>query len=157
MSSKACHPWILSRECLQLYIYWNLELFLCDFDHYWNLKLDVGVLTIYRATTLEYLTGVLLQSGGCNDVLLVLLFPWKGYKLTEQGRSFFVMGWRLVSSETQGGQMLSTMTMDKDVAELPDMDASTISAEHRMFKREVGFLVNLSCRVLFIVSSTGCG
>ncbi|KAI6683686.1 hypothetical protein NL676_029599 [Syzygium grande] len=61
----------------------------------------------------------------------------KGYKLTEQGRSFFVMGWRLVSSETQGGQMLSTMTMDKDVAELPDMDASTISAEHRMFKREV--------------------
>ncbi|KAF7850191.1 hypothetical protein BT93_L5770 [Corymbia citriodora subsp. variegata] len=61
----------------------------------------------------------------------------KGYKLTEQGRSFFVMGWRLVSSETQGGQMLSTMTMDKDVAELPDMDASTMSAEHRLFKREV--------------------
>lgn len=48
------------------------------------------------------------------------------------------MGWRLVSSETQGGQMLSTMTMDKDVANFPDMDASTISAEHRLFKREVG-------------------
>lgn len=57
-----------------------------------------------------------------------------------------------MSSETQGGQMLSTMTMDKDVAELPDMDASTMSAEHRLFKREVGFFVNLSsCCVLVIV------
>lgn len=62
----------------------------------------------------------------------------KGYKLTKQGKSIFKMGWRQVSSETQGLIMSSTMTMEIDrPAENTKTDSSAISQEHMLFAREV--------------------
>ncbi|XP_030456779.1 uncharacterized protein LOC115677704 [Syzygium oleosum] len=61
----------------------------------------------------------------------------KGYKLTKQGRSIIQMGWRPVTSDMHGGKMLSTMTMDVDSVVLTEADASTMSQEHLLFKREV--------------------
>ncbi|KAK3040577.1 hypothetical protein RJ639_029023 [Escallonia herrerae] len=61
----------------------------------------------------------------------------KGYKLTNQGKSIIKMGWRQVTSEAQGGKMLSTMTMETNSVACTDMDASTISPDHLLFKREV--------------------
>ncbi|XP_044497867.1 5'-nucleotidase SurE [Mangifera indica] len=62
----------------------------------------------------------------------------KGYKLTKQGKSIFKMGWRQVSSETQGVRMSSTMTMETDQpAEKTKTDSSTVSHEHMLFTREV--------------------
>uniref|UniRef100_A0A5B7C3Q1 Survival protein SurE-like phosphatase/nucleotidase domain-containing protein n=1 Tax=Davidia involucrata TaxID=16924 RepID=A0A5B7C3Q1_DAVIN len=60
----------------------------------------------------------------------------KGYKLTKQGKSIGKMGWRQVTSDAQGGKMLSTMTMETNLA-CTEMDASTVSQEHILFKREV--------------------
>lgn len=51
------------------------------------------------------------------------------------------MGWRQVSSETQGVRMSSTMTMETDQpAEKTKTDSSTVSHEHMLFTREVGSL-----------------
>ncbi|XP_022138161.1 uncharacterized protein LOC111009400 [Momordica charantia] len=36
----------------------------------------------------------------------------RGYKVTKQGRCMYKMGWRRVASDSQGGKMLSTMTME---------------------------------------------
>ncbi|KAH7573768.1 hypothetical protein JRO89_XS03G0204500 [Xanthoceras sorbifolium] len=63
----------------------------------------------------------------------------KGYKLTKQGKSIFNMGWRQVTSETQGGKMLSTMTMETDSAAQTETDTSTALQDHLLFKREVFF------------------
>ncbi|KAK2974028.1 hypothetical protein RJ640_011393, partial [Escallonia rubra] len=60
-----------------------------------------------------------------------------GYKLTNQGKSIIKMGWRQVTSEAQGGKMLSTMTMETNSVACTDMDASTISPDHLLFNREV--------------------
>ncbi|XP_059649720.1 uncharacterized protein LOC132295461 [Cornus florida] len=60
----------------------------------------------------------------------------KGYKLTKQGKSIFKMGWRQVTSDAQGGKMLSTMTMDTNPA-FTETDTSTVSQEQLVFKREV--------------------
>ncbi|KAL7601286.1 hypothetical protein Lser_V15G25767 [Lactuca serriola] len=66
----------------------------------------------------------------------------KGYKLTKQGKSIVKMGWKRVSSDAQGAQMLSTMTMESNsVASNPD--ANSVSQEQLLFKREV-------CEFLFI-------
>nr|KAJ0204144.1 hypothetical protein LSAT_V11C500282640 [Lactuca sativa] len=60
----------------------------------------------------------------------------KGYKLTKQGKSIVKMGWKRVSSDAQGAQMLSTMTMESNsVASNPD--ANSVSQEQLLFKREV--------------------
>lgn len=61
----------------------------------------------------------------------------KGYKLTKQGKSIFKMGWRRVTSEMQGGKMLSTMTMDTDSAVTIETDTSTPLEEDLLFRREV--------------------
>ncbi|KDO74618.1 hypothetical protein CISIN_1g021451mg [Citrus sinensis] len=61
----------------------------------------------------------------------------KGYKLTKQGTSIFKMGWRRVTSEMQGGKMLSTMTMDTDSAVTIETDTSTPLEEDLLFRREV--------------------
>ncbi|GMN46680.1 hypothetical protein TIFTF001_015865 [Ficus carica] len=61
----------------------------------------------------------------------------KGYKLTKQGKSIFKMGWRDVTSDTRGGKMLSTMTMETDTAGSAETDAQNVSADHRLFQREV--------------------
>lgn len=47
------------------------------------------------------------------------------------------MGWRQVSSEMQGGKMLSSMEMDTDPAAKTGTDASTNSQGNLLFKREV--------------------
>ncbi|KAJ7980049.1 5'-nucleotidase surE [Quillaja saponaria] len=61
----------------------------------------------------------------------------KGYKLTTQGKSIIRMGWKQVTSGTQGGKMLSTMTMETDNEAPTETDTASISPDHLMFKREV--------------------
>ncbi|XP_058193185.1 uncharacterized protein LOC131310279 [Rhododendron vialii] len=61
----------------------------------------------------------------------------KGYKLTKQGKSFNKMGWRQVTSDTQGGKMLSTMTMETNSITSSDVDLPTISGESLLFERAV--------------------
>ncbi|POO02184.1 Survival protein SurE-like phosphatase/nucleotidase [Trema orientale] len=61
----------------------------------------------------------------------------KGYKLTKQGKSIFKMGWREVSSDFQGGKMLSTMTMETYLEGPAEYDSPTVSADYRFFQREV--------------------
>ncbi|XP_024931219.2 uncharacterized protein LOC107423200 isoform X2 [Ziziphus jujuba] len=61
----------------------------------------------------------------------------KGYKLTKQGKSIFQMGWRQVTSDKQGGKMLSTMTMDTNSPASTEIETPVISAENLLFKREI--------------------
>ncbi|KAB1223342.1 5'-nucleotidase SurE [Morella rubra] len=59
-----------------------------------------------------------------------------GYKLTKQGTSIFRMGWRQITSNMQGGKMLSTMTMEANSEASEETETSTISPECLVFKRE---------------------
>ncbi|KAM3308838.1 hypothetical protein P3S67_010582 [Capsicum chacoense] len=61
------------------------------------------------------------------------------YRLTKLGKSVYKMGWRQVTSEAQGGKMLSTMTMDSSAGKEACVEESTLSTqqEHLLFKREV--------------------
>ncbi|XP_038702349.1 5'-nucleotidase SurE-like [Tripterygium wilfordii] len=61
----------------------------------------------------------------------------KGYKLTKQGKSIVKMGWRQVTADTQGGEMLSTMTMETDSASATNSDSRSISQGNLLFRREV--------------------
>ncbi|OWM74258.1 uncharacterized protein LOC116208606 isoform X1 [Punica granatum] len=61
----------------------------------------------------------------------------KGYKMTKQGRRIIQMGWRQVTSNVQGGKMLSTMTMDVDSPVQTEASASTVSQDYLLFNREV--------------------
>ncbi|KAK6929967.1 Survival protein SurE-like phosphatase/nucleotidase [Dillenia turbinata] len=61
----------------------------------------------------------------------------KGYKLTKQSRSIVKMGWRQVTSENQGGKMLSTMTMEKASFNPSEAQQPTTQQELTLFKREV--------------------
>ena len=47
------------------------------------------------------------------------------------------MGWRQVTSERQGGKMLSTMEMESDSSARTEIDTSTVAGGHLLFKREV--------------------
>ncbi|BAU00787.1 5'-nucleotidase SurE [Vigna umbellata] len=60
----------------------------------------------------------------------------KGYKLTKQGKSIIKMGWRQVTSETEGQKMSSDMT-NTDAETPKHFDPSSISSEHLLFAREV--------------------
>lgn len=60
----------------------------------------------------------------------------KGYKLTRQGKSIFKMGWRQVTSETEGRRMSSDMTNTN--TDMPKkIGTSSASPEHLLFAREV--------------------
>ncbi|XP_020221296.1 uncharacterized protein LOC109803988 isoform X1 [Cajanus cajan] len=59
----------------------------------------------------------------------------KGYKLTKQGKSIIKMGWRQVTSETEGQKMSSDMTNTD--TETPKSFESSVSPEHLLFAREV--------------------
>ena len=59
----------------------------------------------------------------------------KGYKLTRQGKSMFKMGWRQVTSERQGGKMLSTMEMQSDSSARTEIDTSV--GGPLLFERQV--------------------
>ncbi|XP_071940434.1 uncharacterized protein [Coffea arabica] len=61
----------------------------------------------------------------------------KGYRLTRQGKSIVKMGWRQVTSDAEGGKMLSTMTMDVSGAEAGGADFSSRQQEQLLFRREV--------------------
>jgi hypothetical protein len=47
------------------------------------------------------------------------------------------MGWSQVTSDMQGGKMLSTMTMDTDSTAPIETGALNLSQDHLLFKREV--------------------
>ncbi|KAE8077028.1 hypothetical protein FH972_015637 [Carpinus fangiana] len=61
----------------------------------------------------------------------------KGYKLTKQGKGIFMMGWKQVTSNMEGGKMLSTMTMEANSEESAETESSSLLPEHLLFKREV--------------------
>ncbi|KAL2463822.1 Survival protein SurE-like phosphatase/nucleotidase [Forsythia ovata] len=61
----------------------------------------------------------------------------KGYRLTKQGKSVAKMGWRQVTSDSQGGKMLSTMSMEMSSSSNFESDASSAPHDHLLFKREV--------------------
>ncbi|XP_050218551.1 uncharacterized protein LOC126669192 [Mercurialis annua] len=61
----------------------------------------------------------------------------KGYKLTQQGKSIFKMGWRQVHSGMEARKMLSTMTMDTNSIVETEVDGSNASEEQMWFRREV--------------------
>ncbi|TKY71177.1 5'-nucleotidase SurE [Spatholobus suberectus] len=60
----------------------------------------------------------------------------KGYKLTKQGKSIFKMGWRQVTSETEGRKMSSDMT-NTDTETPKNFESSSVSPQHLLFAREV--------------------
>ncbi|XP_031112906.1 uncharacterized protein LOC116016681 isoform X1 [Ipomoea triloba] len=61
----------------------------------------------------------------------------KGYRLTKQGKSIVKMGWMEVTPGTQGGKMLSTMTMEQNSSETVEPSNLSTQREHLLFKREV--------------------
>ncbi|KAL3641999.1 hypothetical protein CASFOL_012814 [Castilleja foliolosa] len=60
----------------------------------------------------------------------------KGYRLTKQGKSVVKIGWTQVTSESQGGKMLSTMTMDTNSSQYSEADSLNAKHDHLLFKRE---------------------
>ncbi|XP_042486675.1 5'-nucleotidase SurE-like isoform X2 [Macadamia integrifolia] len=71
----------------------------------------------------------------------------KGYRVTKQGKSCINLGWKQVISETQGGKILSTMTMETDTPACAEMDASSAATEeHLLFKKERNSRYVDSCR-----------
>ncbi|XP_047949957.1 5'-nucleotidase SurE-like isoform X2 [Salvia hispanica] len=60
----------------------------------------------------------------------------KGYRLTNQGKTMVKMGWRQVTSESEGGKMLSTMTMETSSSS--GSESTFANLKHELaFKREV--------------------
>lgn len=66
------------------------------------------------------------------------------------------MGWRDVTSDTRGGKMLSTMTMETDAAGSAETDAQNVSADHRLFQREVCPFFHFTLRNYFHVYFVLC-
>ncbi|RHN53306.1 putative survival protein SurE-like phosphatase/nucleotidase [Medicago truncatula] len=60
----------------------------------------------------------------------------KGYKLTRQGKSIFKIGWKQVTSQTEGPIMSSDMT-NTDIHTPKNYGTSSASPEHLLFAREV--------------------
>ncbi|KAL8026287.1 hypothetical protein ABFX02_14G017000 [Erythranthe guttata] len=61
----------------------------------------------------------------------------KGYRLTKQGKSIVKMGWTQVTSEAEGGKMLSTMEMETSASLDSETDSSSAKHQNLLFKREV--------------------
>ncbi|PIN19828.1 5'-nucleotidase [Handroanthus impetiginosus] len=61
----------------------------------------------------------------------------KGYWLTKQGKSMVKTGWIQVTSESEGGKMLSTMTMETNSSSYTEPGASRVKQEPFLFKRKV--------------------
>ncbi|KAL8508206.1 hypothetical protein ACS0TY_018699 [Phlomoides rotata] len=61
----------------------------------------------------------------------------KGYRLTGQSKSTAKPGWLQVTSDAQGGKMLSTMTMDADSLSNSETEFLNAKHEHLQFIREV--------------------
>nr|GMD87145.1 5'-nucleotidase SurE-like isoform X2 [Ipomoea batatas] len=61
----------------------------------------------------------------------------KGYRLTKQGKSFIRTGWKQVTSEAEGGKMLSTMTMDMTPTQTAQQSVVSTQEDQFLFSREV--------------------
>ncbi|XVE81612.1 hypothetical protein DITRI_Ditri15bG0079000 [Diplodiscus trichospermus] len=94
-------------------------------------------LPIFRAILAEIKNKSYPLGGFLNIDLPTDIANHKGYVLTRQGKSIFRMGWRQVSSERQGQQMLSTMEMESGSSARTEIDTSTVAGGHLLFKREV--------------------
>nr|GEU89509.1 survival protein SurE-like phosphatase/nucleotidase [Tanacetum cinerariifolium] len=60
----------------------------------------------------------------------------KGYKLTKQGSSMYKMGWKQVTSDTAGGHMLSTMTMEP-IPITSSTDHQAVTQDQISFRRVI--------------------
>ncbi|PON80084.1 Survival protein SurE-like phosphatase/nucleotidase [Parasponia andersonii] len=96
-----------------------------------------AILPIIDAVLVEIKNQTYPQRCFLNIDLPTSVANHKGYKLTKQGKSIFKMGWREVSSDFQGGKMLSTMTMETYLEGPAEYDSPTVSADYRLFRREV--------------------
>ncbi|XVF28858.1 hypothetical protein REPUB_Repub15cG0068400 [Reevesia pubescens] len=94
-------------------------------------------LPIFSAILAEIKNKTYPLRGFLNIDLPTDIANYKGYKLTRQGKSIFKMGWRQVTSERQGGKMLSTMVMEIDSPARTETDTLTVAGGHLLFKREV--------------------
>lgn len=74
--------------------------------------------------------------------------PEQGYRLTNQGKTMVKMGWRHVTSESEGGKMLSTMTMETNSSS--GSESESLNSKHELiFKREV-WIISYSCSNIFL-------
>ncbi|XP_022722874.1 uncharacterized protein LOC111280009 [Durio zibethinus] len=94
-------------------------------------------LPIFNAIIAEVKNKSYPLRGFLNIDLPTDLANHKGYKLTKQGKTIFKMGWRQITSERQGGKMLSTMEMESDSSARTEIDTSTIAGGDLFFQREV--------------------
>ncbi|MCL7046234.1 hypothetical protein MKW94_018144 [Papaver nudicaule] len=95
-------------------------------------------LPLINAVLTEIKNGTYLQRCFLNIDIPTDVVHHKGYKATRQGKSIVKVGWRQVVSESQGGNMLSTMTMENNstVGEGPKV-SSAPSEESLLFKKQV--------------------
>ncbi|KAK1414824.1 hypothetical protein QVD17_30583 [Tagetes erecta] len=93
-------------------------------------------LPIINAILVEIKNKTYPQTCFLNVDLPTNILKHKGYKLTKQGNSIIKMGWKQVSSDAQGGNMLSTMT-NGPTSVASDTEATPVSQENLLFKREV--------------------
>ncbi|CAI0559540.1 unnamed protein product [Linum tenue] len=109
-------------------------------------KSSVEDFTLAAEACIPIITGILAEvkskkyPSGCflNVDLPTNVTQHKGYKLTRQSRSIYRMGWKQVTSTTQGGKMLSTMTMDTDGKMQAEADTTDDASQGNLvFKREV--------------------
>ncbi|CAI0559532.1 unnamed protein product [Linum tenue] len=109
-------------------------------------KSSVEDFTLAAEACIPIITGILAEvkskkyPSGCflNVDLPTNVTQHKGYKLTRQSRSIYRMGWKQVTSTTQGGKMLSTMTMDTDGKMQAEADTKDDASQGNLvFKREV--------------------
>ncbi|CAL1411366.1 unnamed protein product [Linum trigynum] len=109
-------------------------------------KSSVEDFTLAAEACIPIITGILAEvkskkyPSGCflNVDLPTNVTQHKGYKLTRQSKSIYRMGWKQVTSTTQGGKMLSTMTMDTDGKMQADADTTDDASQGNLvFKREV--------------------
>lgn len=91
-------------------------------------------LPIINAILVEIRNQTYPQKCFLNVDLPTNILNHKGYKLTKQGKSIVKMGWKQVSSDTQGAHMLSTMEPNSVSS---NTVAKTGSQEQLLFSREV--------------------
>ncbi|KAK7366541.1 hypothetical protein VNO80_08534 [Phaseolus coccineus] len=107
-------------------------------------KSDLNDFTLAAQVCLPIISAVLVEAKNpsyprkcfLNVDVPTVVTNHKGYKLTKQGKSIIKMGWRQVTSETEGQKMSSDMTnTNTDIPK--NFDPSSVSAEHLLFTREV--------------------
>lgn len=103
-------------------------------SHFFSLLMIVAKKLMIVSQICFLVSNVMLIERRMIGCFLVLK---QGYRLTKQGKSIGKMGWRQVTSETQGGKMLSTMTMETNISSYPESEALSTRNGCLMFKRQV--------------------